>query len=121
MSGRHTHRAMTALDAAKGGSHHIAMAVHANQNPVSYPQSTKIVTGCIQPLQRSWRGSICVCPELTDCKSVVGQMFAGMKRLTAHDAMNRRKAHFIEKEMFNGNTGRPFSVLGVSYALGIRD
>jgi hypothetical protein len=49
MSGRHTHRAMTALDAAKGGSHHIAMAVHANQKPVSYPQSTKIVNGCIQP------------------------------------------------------------------------
>jgi hypothetical protein len=66
-------------------------------------------------LPRCWRCVIFVSPELTDCKSVVGQMFAGMKRLTVLDAMNRRKAHFLEKEMFNGNTG-PL-MLSVSNAL----
>ena len=33
------------------------------------------------------------------------QMFAGKKRLTVKDAMVRKKGHFIEKALFNGNTG----------------
>ncbi len=33
------------------------------------------------------------------------QMFAGKKRLTVTDAMARKKGNFIEKAMFNANTG----------------